>query len=325
MSKKVGLDIGYSNVIAVYSGDSGNQESIVRPARATPLNALPRDSGLRAGEVIVEVDGQPWVAFAGPGRAGDRELHKDYTASDYYQALFKGALLNAACNSDVVDTLVTGLPVSQFHDKSYVRALKERMTGRHRISPKIEIDVRQVEVVPQPVGTLTDVYCTSEHAEVIEESVVLVIDPGFFSVDWIVFIQRELATKTSNSSLKAMSVLLETCAEEVALDFGGNPGTDKIEWALQEGKNSIMLFGRKVDLPEYLKRASDRVIPTVMREIKQELRKLENQVVDCVILGGGGASLYESYARQEFPSALILCSSDIIRSNAQGFWHIAHS
>lgn len=120
-----------------------------------------------------------------------------------------------------------------------------------------------------------------------------------------------------------MSVLLEVCAEEVALDYAGNPGVDKIEWALQAGKPHIMLFGKKVELAEYLVRASNRVIPEVVRDIKQELRKLGDQSVDCVILGGGGASLYKPYVKAEFNSALVTKANDIITSNAEGFWHIA--
>lgn len=68
------------------------------------MSVLPGDSGLRPGEVIVEVDGAPWVAFAAPGRVQDgRELHEDYTSSHAYEALFKGALLHAAGDKDVID------------------------------------------------------------------------------------------------------------------------------------------------------------------------------------------------------------------------------
>lgn len=53
---KVGLDMGYSNVIAVYSGNSGNQESIVRPARACPGDSPPLCTARR----IFSVDAGPF-------------------------------------------------------------------------------------------------------------------------------------------------------------------------------------------------------------------------------------------------------------------------
>ncbi len=324
MKRFLGLDIGYSNVIAVFGDGVEQPESIVRPSQAAPLVDIPGDSGLRAGEVLVDIKGEPWVAFAAPGRVQEgRELHEDYTSSDAYMALFKASLLHAAGDEDVIDVLVTGLPVSQSRDEKYVQGVVQAMTGIHQISAKRSIEVKSVVVVAQPIGTLTDIYCSSPHAEVVEESVSLVIDPGFFSVDWVLFDHKELVQKSSSSSVKAMSVLLEACNEEIAKDHGGIPGIEKIESALQSGKNFILMFGRKIELSEYLKRASEAVIPAVFTEIKQSLRFLKGRAVDCVILGGGGAALYEEYAKKEFPESLVVRPGNSVKSNAEGFYNIA--
>lgn len=325
MGTCIGLDIGYSNVICGYGeAERSFCEVEVRPAQATPLKSLPGGAGLRQGEVVVDVDGEQWVAFAAPGRVQDgRELHEDYTGSQAYNALFKGALLLAAGEDDVIDRLVTGLPVSQALDPECVKRLTERMVGVHQVTGKRSIEVKSVKVVAQPIGTLTEVYCTGNHAEVIEESVVLIIDPGFFSVDWVLFDHREMVRNSSGSSLKAMSVLLDACNEEIAKDYGGIPGVEKIEHALQSGKDSIMLFGKKVIIAEYLEKAADRVIPAVMTEIKKGLRFLNGRAVDCVILGGGGAGIYERFVRGEFPEAQVLNADNSVCSNGVGFWRIA--
>lgn len=326
MSTFLGLDIGYSNTIGTFGDGVGQPESFVRPSQAAPLASIPGDSGLRAGEVLVDVNGEPWVAFAAPGRVQEgRELHEDYTSSEAYQALFKASLLHAAGSGDVIDVLVTGLPVTQARDESYVGALVETMTGTHRISTKREVTVKSVVVVAQPIGTLTDIYCTSDSADVVEESVSLVLDPGFFSVDWVLFDHRELVAQSSSSSVKAMSVLLQACNEEIGLEQGGIPGVEKIEHALQSGRSYILMFGRKVELDVYLKRAADRVIPAVLGEIKQSLRFLRGRAIDCVILGGGGASIYEEYARSEFPESLVIKPTNSVKSNANGFYIIAMS
>lgn len=75
MSTFLGLDIGYSNTIGTFGDGVGQSESFVRPSQAAPLASIPGDSGLRAGEVLVDVNGEPWVAFAAPGRVQEgREL-----------------------------------------------------------------------------------------------------------------------------------------------------------------------------------------------------------------------------------------------------------
>lgn len=326
MPNFLGLDIGYSNVIGVHGDGDGKPGSFIRPSQAAPLSSIPGDAGLREGEVLVDVDGEQWVAFAAPGRVQEgRELHEDYTQSPAYKALFRGALLYAAGDSDVIDVLVTGLPVTQARDDKYVQGVIQTMTGVHQVAPKRSIEVKSVVVVAQPIGTLTDIYCHSEHSDVVEESVSLIIDPGFFSVDWVLFDHKELVAQSSSSSVNAMSVLLQACNEEVARDHGGIPGVEKIEHALQTGKNFILMFGRKVELAPYLKKASDRVIPGVFTEIKQKLRFLKGRAIDCIILGGGGAALYEEYAKAEFPESLVIKPEDSVASNAIGFFNIAAS
>jgi plasmid segregation protein ParM len=325
MGNYLGLDIGYSNVIGVY-GDGETQDTFIRPSQAAPLNEIPGDAGLRAGEVLIDVDGEKWVAFAAPGRVQEgRELHEDYTASNAYKALFKASLLHAAGDTDVIDKLVTGLPVSQSRDEKYVQGVVQMMMGSHQVTPARTITVKEVVVVAQPIGTLTDIYCSTNHGDVVEESVSLIIDPGFFSVDWVLFDHQELVSTSSSSSVKAMSVLLDACNEEIAKDHGGIPGIEKIESALQSGKDYVLLFGRKVELGIYLERAADRVVPTVFTEIKKTLRFLNGRAIDCVVLGGGGASIYERFAKAEFPDSLIIKPQNSVQSNANGFYNLAIS
>lgn len=326
MPNFLGLDIGYSNTIGVHGSEGDGIGQFVRPSQAAPLSAIPGDTGLRAGEVLVEVDGEPWVAFAAPGRVQEgRELHEDYTQSTAYKALFRGALLHAAGDNDVIDVLVTGLPVTQARDEKYLQGVINMMTGVHQVTPKRSIEVKSVSVVAQPIGTLTDIYCNSEHSDVVEESVSLIVDPGFFSVDWVLFDHKELVMQSSSSSVNAMSVLLQACNEEIARDHGGIPGVEKIEHALQTGKDFILMFGRKVEVAPYMKLAADRVIPGVFTEIKQKLRFLKGRAIDCIILGGGGAAIYEEYAKNEFPESLVIKPGDSVASNAVGFFNIAAS
>lgn len=323
MSNVMGLDIGYSNVIAVFGNSSSAPEKIIRPAQAVPLSVLPGDAGLRAGEVLVNVGGVEWVAFAAPGRAQEgRELHEDYTASDAYEAMFKASILQAAGSDGVIDMLVTGLPVTQARDAEYVNRLIARMTGTHQVSPKVEVTVKKVAVVAQPIGTMTSIYCDTDYGEMLRGAVSLVLDPGFFSVDWVVFDHEELVATSSGSSLKAMSVLLSATNEEIAKDYGGNPGQEKIESALQSGKSYIILFGKKVELKEYIQRAAEKVIPNVFIEIKRSLRFLSGRAIDFVVLGGGGAEVYEQFARQNFPDATIIKPDNSVTSNAYGFWQM---
>jgi plasmid segregation protein ParM len=49
---------------------------------------------------------------------------------------------------------------------------------------------------------------------------VLVIDPGFFSVDWVLIAHRDLHRQSCGTRLNASSVVLEEAARRMAKDHG---------------------------------------------------------------------------------------------------------
>ncbi|MFG9350220.1 hypothetical protein ACEP28_32855 [Pseudomonas aeruginosa] len=104
-----GLDIGYSNVKMAYGYAGDEPETLVRPAQAAPLRMVKGDETPQAGEYLVYVNDEPWLAFLAPDRINaKRELHADYPASDAYKALFLASLAAACKNGQDVDMLVTG-------------------------------------------------------------------------------------------------------------------------------------------------------------------------------------------------------------------------
>ena len=137
----------------------------------------------------------------------NRTLHGDYVQTPSYWALFLASLLLSG--RDKVDCLVTGLPVSQWLDVSKREALAQKLTGRHRATPKREVEVAAVRVVPQPIGGYLDLLWSGQGGSVLEEGRVLVIDPGFFSVDWVLVEEGGIRRASSGTSLEAMSVLLD--------------------------------------------------------------------------------------------------------------------
>ena len=110
---------------------------------------------------------------------------------------------------DKVNVLVTGLPVSQWLDASKQEALAKKLTGWHRATPRHEVEVSTVWVVPQPIGGYLDLLWSGQGGPVLEEGRVLVIDPGFFSVDWVLIEEGDIRSPSSGTSLEAMSVLLD--------------------------------------------------------------------------------------------------------------------
>lgn len=319
----LGLDIGYSNLKMAMGFRGEKVTTTVLPVGAGPLALMPQQ--LTGGEgncIQVVIDDEKWVAGVEPDRlqGWNRDLHADYPATKPYKALFYAALLLS--EQKEIDVLVTGLPVNQFMNPELREALKKRLEGEHQITPKRSVTVKSVVVVPQPAGAYMDIVSSTKDEgllEVLQEGKTVVIDPGFFSVDWVALEEGEVRYHSSGTSLKAMSVLLEAINLLIQEDHGGSPGIEKIEKAIRSGKDEILLFGQKVGLKEYLDRCSFNVAQNALTQMRSSMRE-DGMDADVVLLAGGGAEAYKIAAKELFPKSRIVMSSNPLVANANGFW-----
>lgn len=318
----IGLDIGYSNLKLAH-GDGPVPQLAIVPSGAAPMDRMPtRYDGRAASDVLhVLVDGREYAAGIRQDRAElwSRALHDDYTESASYKALFHAGVLLSGY--DVVDVLVTGLPVHLHSDKARVDHLVSLMQGVHQVTARRSVTVKKVKVVPQPIGGLLDYIAQS--GEDIEDARVLVIDPGFFSVDWVLISRNEFVRSASGSSAHATSVLLEESAKLMAHDYGAAPSIEDLEGAIRSGKDSVTILGRRVDYLHYVEEAAKSVTPLVADTVKKSMRAMPSP--DIIVLVGGGASYYNAAITGAFDPVRVVMPDDCVYSNARGFWHMGVS
>lgn len=328
----LGLDIGYSNLIAAFGdSDADKPESVmVSPAGAGPAELMPKSllgGASREQTAKVIVDGEEWVAGVDPEKLQglSRELHSDYPSSNVYRALFYSALLFSG--RDVINTLVTGLPVNQHADVAFRENLANSLKGTHKITPKCTVTVEKVIIVPQPAGAyLNTVYTTEDEdlLDIMSNGRTVIVDPGFFSVDWVTLVGGEIRHQSSGTDHKAVSVILEETALLIESDYGAAPSIEQIEKALRSQQKEIILIGRKVCIAEYLEEAANKVTRAALVPMRTGLRE-EGTDVDVVLLAGGGAKMYEKAAKDVFPLSRIIMSEDPVLANATGFWFCSKS
>lgn len=318
----VGIDIGYSNLKLAFGKRGAQPRTVLRPAGAAPADRFgSRFDGKAHDDFLhVQVEGEPFVAGVSPDRAEmwGRSLHADYPSSASYKALFHAGLLLSEVEN--IDMLVTGLPVSQYLDETQRRDAQKRMSGVHQITPKRAVTVKKVKVIPQPIGGLLD-YISQENAD-IEDARILVIDPGFFSVDWVVVANKDLHRQSSGTSLNASSVVLEEASRLIARDHGGALSVESLERAIRSGKGSTLVLGQRIELAPYLDEASKVVVPVVMESIQKSLR-MERETPDLVVLVGGGARFFKDAVQDVFPRLNVATPKESVFSNARGFWLMA--
>ncbi len=319
------LDVGYSNLKLLAGERGGTPVATVLPAGAGPASAMPlhpqtiSGSGARIGQdgLAVQVDGAAWAAGVEPSRLQnwERELHPDYPATAGFRALVHAALL--AAGHARINTLVTGLPVSQWLDPAQREALQNRLTGSHAVTPARDVEVVEVQVLPQPAGAYFD-FAASE-PDSVAEARVLVVDAGFFSVDWVLFDEGAMRGTNSGTSTAAVSLVLETAADLIRRDHGSRIDRDLLERAVRNGTKAVPLFGRPVELAPYLTEAAKQTAPVALTAVRQTLRG-ERREVDLVLLAGGGAATYAEATRHTFPRARVAVPDNPVLANVRGFW-----
>lgn len=320
----LGLDIGYSNLKAVFTGGDGTVKTVTLPAGAGLVGARsvnilePQTPGIR-----VEVEGDQYVVGVPQSEfpSQTRQLATDYTRTPQYKALFFGAL--SLQPSDEIEVLVTGLPVDVYRKGAEVEWLAQLMRGKHEIGDGRIVDVKDVEVIPQPLGSfLSCVEGSKDDRESLASETVLVVDPGFFSCDYTLLSQGRIVGECSNHNCHAMSRFVEEMGKEIVAEFGGAVPFSVLEEVVRAKKTEVYLQSIKRDISGIYARVAKRVIADATKDILNRMRSLD-LVVNIVVLTGGGASYWAEEIGSYFPGAKIVLTEDPVAANAMGFYHHA--
>jgi len=321
----LGMDIGYSNLKLAFGDDKqANTQSLPVGAGAVELLPLNIMGEVNNDGLCVFINNKEWVAGVEPKRLQGwvRNLHADYSETDSYKALFYASLLLS--EREEIDLLVTGLPVEQALNRDKKEALIQKLKGVHKITPKVMVNVKDVLVVPQPIGaflhTISSLNSNNDFLDDVINGKTIIIDPGFFSVDWVVFDKGELKHEFSGTNLKAMSVLIEEIHKTIKRDYGVSSSKEDIEETIRTGNNKLYIRSKKVDITPYIQDSANKVAEDALLAIRTSIRDIETEL-NTVVLAGGGAKNYETSVKSVFPDCKIIVSSKPVLANALGFFH----
>ena len=321
MRNVVAIDIGYSNVkLAVARGSASSEK--VFPAGVAPAelyhNALAHTGADKS--VKVDVNGDHFVAAVAQHCMGGhiRVLDENYTDTVDYKALFLAALFHS--KTDSIDMLVTGVPAYQLKDKARIERLKAQMLGTHKVNGSRRVRIKEVKVYGQPMGAFADLFVTAseQYRNIIKQSHVLVIDPGFFSVDWVMVSHGSVIDRTISSSKQAVSVVLEEACDLIKHDYDIAPSLVDLEAAIRAQSKFVLAGGSKVTLAKYLDQASKLAASIVTRQLQSDLRQLDYSP-NIVLIAGGGADIYRKAVATLFPKADVRLAASPVLANVRGF------
>ncbi|MBF0609518.1 MAG: PRTRC system protein D [Magnetococcales bacterium] len=321
MSKKIiaAFDGGYGNCKFTGGRDETSGAIITDsiPSIVTTPSSLDKGERLLASMDVVKVrvDGVEFEVgkdtihsvHVGDGRS----LNQDYANSPYYMALFHGTL--HYMKHQEVDLLVAGLPVNAYwRDKAM---LAKRLEGSHIFPNGKIVVIQRCVVIPQPMGGFMDhMAATSNFSRTAN---VLVLDPGYFTMDFLVCHGLKPIKERSGSFPGGMSNILAKLSEEVSKKLNVPiTSTNTLE---QSAKNGWMFeaFGKPYDLKQHL----PAVAPLTDLIAQQVVSKIGNVIdISRVILVGGGADFFLPAFKKVFPNHTIEIATNPAFANVRGFF-----
>jgi len=331
------VDLGYGNVKFTISHDDafGKVECDLFPSRSP----LAGDKGLTAGlvqsrdTVVVNVHGTEYEVGHGVAKAQGTfdqtsVLDKNFCLSDAYLARLRGALyymMGSAKSGkkyfegNKISMLMVGLPVATYRNEELRNKLKVILTGTHELPDNRTVKVERVMVMPQPLGAFFEYAFEKGMFDQMKEQTNLIIDPGFFTFDWLLTSGLTPIDARSDSVNRGMSAVIKAMVEAANKKEDWEADIGMIARILDEhyrdGKPFIV-FNKEYNPNDYMSAGS--------AVVNEAVAALANSVGDGadiqnIILAGGGAMLFRDAIAKKFHRHQILVMDSPVYSNVRGF------
>ena len=312
------IDTGYGNTKFTYLNQTnGVIEYGLFPSVAPLSNTTDLTGGVIAKRdtVIVTVDNSNYEVGPDAELArhtnSSRILHKQFTSTPEYRALMLGAL--TYIDEPIIDILVIGTPVSGLD--SMAPQLKSSFKGIHQLPNGNVTEVKEVIVLAQPMGGFFNFALSNNKYHLLRNKTNLVIDPGYFTVDWVLARGIQPITQRCGTYAGGMHSLLQHIARGISfekeLEFTDVESIDK---ALHSG--SLTIFGNTVPLSLH--------IQNLKPVIDEATNAIVNSVgigsdIDNIIVCGGAAPFFTASIRERFPAHQVHTLPNAVHANVAGF------
>jgi plasmid segregation protein ParM len=333
------VDVGYFNVkhtLAPSPASAGRAGVAVFPAVAPVLKsgvARGIDGMAQPDGCVVPIGGVTY--FVGPGAAQRgsgteaRIVGEDYSASDKYLALLRGALHYMAEDAQAQDQLVIqrlalGLPLNTYFDaweQLSARALGEHVIGDGQA--RRTITVEKARVIVQPQGAMINFGYRNGGKPL--GGLTLVADAGGGTLDWYLSEGTVPYWERSGAYPKAMLV----CAWAVAYRI--NPRwrnqsaiVGRIDKAIREEDEAFVVQGVPYRLADF-RPAVEQVLDEALDQMVSAVGSLND--IDHILFTGGGASVFKSHFHTRYPvlTKITRMDDDPVFSNVRGFQVVAEN
>jgi plasmid segregation protein ParM len=307
------IDVGYGNTkCVVYNTLTNNLKSFLIPSIAGKVDEHEIATAFSKKRNVYTIKHEDQLYEIGEESIGNivKITHGDYLKSKSWRLFFLAAL--KAINEPVIDLVVSGLPVYQF------KKLKDEMSsiilGSHSVDDDLSVLIKNVEVIPQPLGALAAVI--DERPE-LQNKNILLIDPGHHTFDWLSVIKASIRMELSGSHPEGVDALINSVIKKVEKTNDVTLSHKEVDESIRNGTFAVDVYGKPFSIKPFLDSAVSTQLETSIDALKNTLQSTHN--ISHILIGGGGAYLYFDVIKNAFPNHDVSIINDSAMANAKGY------
>lgn len=321
------IDVGFGNVKFTLGFDTVNREVLCDMFPSLAPKSHFGDLGTHGCDrdtVQIKIDGRTYevgkdVAHA-TSMTDSRTMEIMFPTKPEYLALVRGAL--HYMGEAEIDMLVVGLPVSSI--ASLGQQLKAKMIGDHDVGGRI-VTVKNCLVVPQPVGGLWDYAVRGNGGAQLQEATTLIVDPGWFTLDWVVATNMKLMQARAGSANNfGMGAILRAVGQSLAKHIAQRDGkawdlTEQMIMKIDRGLRGDMhvnVLQRRESLEPHLE-AGRQIMRSGMDILVNSIGSKSD--IDAALTVGGPAKLYVPVLCEYFGAGAVRHAVNPVYANVRGF------
>ncbi|HHY80085.1 MAG TPA: ParM/StbA family protein [Thermoanaerobacter sp.] len=329
---KIGLDVGYGYVKGV--NEEGKEiifPSLVGNAYERVLSGLfGADSKKIDNMHVVIVNGKKEEYFVGElarreGKNVSYVFDEDKINHPNTRALITASCLLLFPEEEVPVHVVTGLPLEQYvHKKEELKNMLKnfKVMAYFKGDEKVKtVKFERITIFPQAAGAVYYAVLDDIQRYLIKGSYIGLIDIGFKTTDFIVFMVEDkliLREDMSGTMEVGMSVLNNEADKMFTQKTGSKIDLSELIRLISDGR--IFYKGTELNFT----REIDEVRNEIARVIKDKIKLIWGSKLDffnTVFLAGGGARELLPYMRDIYENTLLVKNAQF--ANAKGFLKVA--
>lgn len=314
-----GINVGHGHVKVQTDRTYVQYASLVQ--RANDRLAM---GALRGSAQRVVVEGSAYdvgddVALSGDLSLG-RTVFGHWGDSDIYRVLRQSVVERLAGESLGPWVVMLGIPVAQFKDLAYRRALVAGWRGTHDTT-RGELRILHAGATPEPLGSFWE-YASRGPAQrqQLASGDVVIVDFGYFTTDINAVRRMVLNTHIADSIDKGMREVYRALGDLLLSRHGVNCSDVEVEMALL-GQWPILVSGQPIEPAGLV----DEVLVQVGADLLHWMRAIMGRASGVVLTTGGGAHLMTPLVRNAFPRVEVIMVPDPQAANARGYHRMATS